>query len=554
MTDPDAAAKRSTAAADALAFGLIVLSAFAFALIRVQSVNLPWHLATARLAEATGHWPAVNTFSYTFPDHPVFQQYPAFQATLWRIFGAAGWGGLSVLTGVGWTLVLLLFIRWGGPWRAGMALHPFWMLGLYALQRRMVLRPDLFSMFALGLELVLLDAYARGKRRAIWGVPLVHLLWANSHQLFPLSLVVQGLFVAHLFAQRWPRLRESNEPPPPIGPAIAALLVSVALCFATPLGFAILQAPARTAKSLAVFREHVAEFRRVWTMPLELGLTVLTGLPALWGLWRSRRAPSVFDLGLWLLSLALVVSAVRGLMFFGIISVGVFQRSVARCRRAGVDLLPGVGPPTRRALGILGFALSAILCANVVYHRWVTPPFTLGGTQPGLGRSIGGWSEAATAFLRENPPPGRMLNIQNYLGDNVIFWVPGMPVFVDSRLESYPVEFLRDVIAAEEDDAVLASLVSRFHATWAFLDHTRNAPRARIVSLLRAGWRAVYLDSAYIVLVLPSPATRDYLLEHAIDPARAEPRDVVDAPAAIRQEQLEAVAKLRAAVAQLPAP
>ena len=57
-----------------------MIAAVAFAVIRVQPVNLPWHLATARLAEATGHWPSVNTFSYTFPEHPVYQQYPAFQA------------------------------------------------------------------------------------------------------------------------------------------------------------------------------------------------------------------------------------------------------------------------------------------------------------------------------------------------------------------------------------------------------------------------------------------------------------------------------------------
>ena len=74
-------------------WALIIVAGIALALIRVMAVNLPWHLATARLAQETGHWPAVNTFSYTFPDYPVYQQYPAFQATMWAIFRAAGWGG-----------------------------------------------------------------------------------------------------------------------------------------------------------------------------------------------------------------------------------------------------------------------------------------------------------------------------------------------------------------------------------------------------------------------------------------------------------------------------
>ena len=81
---------------------LIIIAGVALALMRVMAVNLPWHLATARLAQETGHWPAVNTFSYTFPDYPVYQQYPAFQATMWAIFRVAGWDGLSAATAVGW--------------------------------------------------------------------------------------------------------------------------------------------------------------------------------------------------------------------------------------------------------------------------------------------------------------------------------------------------------------------------------------------------------------------------------------------------------------------
>ena len=42
-----------------------------------------------------------------------------------------------------------------------------------------------------------------------------------------------------------------------------------------------------------------------------------------------------------------------------------------------------------------------------------------------------------------------------------IFWLPGMPVFVDSRLESYPPEFLRAVLAAQDDDAALDRLIDR---------------------------------------------------------------------------------------------
>jgi hypothetical protein len=532
---------------DWLAAALVVLTALAFALIRVQAVNLPWHLATARLAHETGHWPARNTFSYTFPDHPVFQQYPVFQGALLAILRLGGWGALSVVTGVGWTLVLLLFVRWAGPWRAGAVLHAFWMLALYALWRRMMLRPDLFSMLALGLELVSLDAYARGRRAAIAGVPIAHWLWANSHQLFPLSLVVQGLFVLHLLLLRT-RFFKRDAPPPGLTPVLAALALSVALTFATPLGVEILWAPFRTAKSLALFRDNVAEFQRVWTMPLELGLALLTGLPAAWALWRARRLVDPFDVFMWLLSLALVVAAVRGLMFFGVISIAVFERAAGRCRAAGVPFVPGLGEPVRRGLAAVGFALTLLLAGNTIYHRWVHAPLTLGGTQPGFGRSVGGWGEAMTAFLRATPPPGHMMNVGAGAGDLVILDAPGLPVFVDSRLESYPIEFLRAVIASDRDDAALGALIERFDVQWILAEHFRDPIRARVVHLLGAGWAPVYVDSDYVVLVRDTPTNASYLVAHRLDLLRAEPADLVAAPLPLRAQQRGRFARLMGAL------
>ena len=122
-----------------------------------------------------------------------------------------------------------------------------------------------------------------------------------------------------------------------------ASAASVALTFATPLGLRIVLAPLRTTQSLALFRANIDEFHPVWTMPYELTLALATGMPAAWALWRTRRSTSLFDLGVWLMSLALLISAVRGLMFFGVVSVAVFQRCVLRAHAAASSLLPPLG-------------------------------------------------------------------------------------------------------------------------------------------------------------------------------------------------------------------
>jgi hypothetical protein len=123
--------------------------------------------------------------------------------------------------------------------------------------------------------------------------------------------------------------------------------------------------------------------------------------------------------------------------------------------------------------------------------------------------------------------------------------VPGIPVFVDSRLESYPPEFLGAVISAESSDAVLGQLIARYDAQWLFLTHARPAIRDRVVNLVHAGWRPVYVDSANIILVRPTtPATDAYVNAHGIDLRHAQPADLLAEPPEIRKQQEASFAEL----------
>jgi hypothetical protein len=219
-----------------------------------------------------------------------------------------------------------------------------------------------------------------------------------------------------------------------------------------------------------------------------------------------------------------------------------------RTHAAGGTMLPPLAAVTRRFLGVLGLTFTVMATSAAVYYRWVRPPLSLGGTQPGFGRCIGDWAESATDFIRGAPPPGRMLNLGMGLGDDVVFWVPGLPVFVDSRLESYPPEFLAAVIAAESSDAKLQQLIDRYDAQWVFLHHARPVLRDRVVGLVRAGWQAVHVDSTTIILVRPTPATEAYRRAHAIDLRQARPADLVSEPAQIRKEQETKFAALIAAL------
>ena len=119
---------RASSVADAIAAALVVVSSRRSRSFASSASTSPGTSPRSGSRSALGHWPTRNTFSYTFPDHPLFQQYPVFQATLGAVYRRAGWEGLSALGAAGWAAVYLLFVRWAGRARLAIALHLPWTL------------------------------------------------------------------------------------------------------------------------------------------------------------------------------------------------------------------------------------------------------------------------------------------------------------------------------------------------------------------------------------------------------------------------------------------
>jgi hypothetical protein len=485
---------------DWLGWLLIAAALPALGVVKINPVDVPWHLATARLAEATGHWPVRNTFSWTYPDHVLYQQYPVFQTILWQVWKGAGWPGLSLLLAVAWTGVLALFVCWAGGLRRAVPFHLAWALVAFSLQTRTSLRPDALSLTLLPLLLLILDGYRR-RRALIALVPLVHWVWVNGHQLFVLSFAVQGLFLASLLlARRGGAGVERTDAP--IVPVLLALAASAALSFLSPLGTAVTGVFAHTTGSVAHHHGQVQELARLWSDPTWLVIALASALPTALALVRSRRVWQPFEVGLWLLTLAMALVAIRGLVYFTLVNGAVLQRTLLR------QPMRVERPFLRRVLRAEALALTAVLMTAIVFHRWIRPSRQLGGVQAGLGRSEGDWPDASVAAVKAAPPPGPMMNIPWSFANALIWDWPEQPVFVDPRFEAYPRPFLVQSMAALVDDGALDAQVARHRPGWIFAQHCTAAFRARIAHLAARGWRVTHADVQAVVLVPASPGPR----------------------------------------------
>lgn len=528
-----------------LALSAAFVALVALALTRVGMTDTPYHLATARWAQETGRWPATNTFSYTFPDFPLYQQYPLYQTILLRVYEALGWEGLSLLHFAAFLTIFLLWLAWMGGVRWAAVLSLPTMLLLLGLRERMVLRPDILTLTYFAVVLLLVDRARRTDVRWVYALPVVQLLWANSHQMFWLGLAIQGAFLVHLvvvraLGGRFGIADEDRAIPP--RPVLYALALSVGVSFLTPLGLRVVEVPLHTMGSLYFHREHVEEFRPFYESPQAAWLVAASAFLAVAAAYLGRMRLQPFEWMIWGASAVMVAGAIRGAPFFIAVSIGIFARELRKSASAAfAGAAAQGGDRCMFAPRMAAAAVAVFLASHVLWHRWAAPSRILGGSQFGVGKTLGEWPDEATAFLKSNPPPGAMLNLGWYIGNAVVFELfPKHRVFVDPRFEAYPRQFLLEAVAAETDPIALDRLIDHYDPSWIVGELRIPGVRQQMARLLALGeWEPVFFDAVCAVLVRKRAETALYLKLHRVRPERVAPRGLLtDQPDLLAQQQI----------------
>jgi hypothetical protein len=528
-------------------FACLFVALIAVSLIRIDMTDTPWHLATAKYAFAEGTFLTRNHFSYTYPDYPIFQQYPVYQILLYLIFEAFGWKGLSIFHCAAWVVIYLLWLKWAKPTsRQTTALSLAWLLGLLGFQRRMILRPDIISLFLLLLMLLVFDSYRKGKTYAAVAIVVIQFFFVNSHQLFPIGIGFQIVFLAHLFLVKNFGGRygiAEVDATVPLLPLLLALGSSISACFLSPLGTNIVDVVSHTIGSLRHHKDHVLEFKPFFSDSYSLLLAIFSTCLGAVGVYRNRKVWQPFEVGLWILAAFILSAAIRGIAFYTMICVGLFGRSFTGVQFAGKEI-QGKDQSGEIILRTFCSLLTLAIIVGIFYIKWVVPTRVLGGTQPGIGLAHGVWPYETIKFLKNHPPTGEMINLTWYSGNPLILELfPRHRVFVDPRFESYPRDFLLKAIEAGNSRQVLEELISEFQPDWMVLEIGRGSICKLAAELIKENaWVLVHADTVLLTLVRNLPKNDSYIAAHRLDPKDIAPQDFLDS-----ETDLKALQALRMA-------
>ena len=410
-----------------------------------------------------------ETFSHTqaggyWPNHEWLSQF-----IFYRLYEA---GGLPLLTAFAAALVTLSWwIVWQlTPGRATVKLV-LSAVAMTAFAREWSLRPQVFTLFFLAVTAFCL---VRGR---YWVLPIVFAAWANLHGgvTLGIGLMMSAAFVAVLSERRV------------LIPAVVWTVVCAALTGLTPLGYSLWtevpaslsrlddygviewRAPSLTDPSLAPF----------WLLVGLFAVLIIVHKP--WNVMRSGRDTIVLLWAVAFLPIALSASRnIPALLIVLVPAIGTLRalqpaRPAARARRERPML----------NLGIVGAsATAALLAVAVAWNREI----------PRLQ-----WNPLpAGAIAAVESCPGRIYNRYDE-GGYLIWFTRGQRVFIDSRQDPYPREFVREHLRVEASGD-FEETFRRYDIRCAFLPVQSTVAQ----QLMARQWNAGYRDPTWVVLTEPN--------------------------------------------------
>ncbi len=458
-----------------------------------------WHLKVGELIVTTGEIPTTDPFSLTQAGTPytfwVFWLVDSAFYVLYRLGGPALiiFAHALAIT-AGYALVTWLAHARSGTWRSA-AFAAFFAAALGLNDWNV--RPQAIGFPLAAAMLWAIHAYRRRPRRALWLVfPTCQWIWANSHGAFPIGLVLIGLWLADA---GWRALRERPDTVAAAwarvqGPAVALALAGGA-CLLTPKGPRIVTYLLNMAGDPRI-RTLIPEWAPPTWATLSgklffLALALSTGVLAL-----SWKKVSARDVLTFVAFGVLALRTSRGIVWFGLVMAPILADHGTRLgRRLGQRI--GLTPSHNRGIPALNTALlGVLLLAAVGTLPWFKAALPLPPPKAGLLSSE--TPVKATAYLLDTAPPGPLFHDLAF--GSYLIWAatPEYRVFVDTRIELYPLEVWRDYVTISAAEGDWEARLAAYEVRTLMLS---RQTQGRLVEAAGASerWTEVYADETAVL-------------------------------------------------------
>ncbi len=247
----------------AMLASLLVATVACYARLFIVDPDLWWHVKVGETILATRHWPTEDIYSFTVLRQPWLAYEWLGDLVLAAGYHLAGVRGLEVLMILlGSAVMLALYglatVRSGNSKVGFVTSVVLFLLASVSF----TLRPQMLGYLFLILTLIALERFRQGKMGALWFLPLLMLLWVNTHGSWIIGLGtifvywMSGLVefeIGSLNAKRWTDTERRG--------ISFAFLLCLAMLPITPYGARVAASPVEFALSLPLNVKYITEWQ-----------------------------------------------------------------------------------------------------------------------------------------------------------------------------------------------------------------------------------------------------------------------------------------------------
>lgn len=478
---------------------LLLTSVFLLALNAIEDPDIWLHLSFGRLIWDLKGFPATEPFLYTMQGQPFSYSSWLFGLIYYVAYHAFNIYGIILLKAVTVTTAFYILLRDSlrpvyNPVVAVLATSLVVIMARY----RFVERPDTFMMVFLAFSIFSLNAFVYNDKKYLYALPVVHMLWANSHSSINLMFVPFIAFIAGGFLQRSLAAKSGHFTDGPSASQLKTItLVFMASFAASLVSPYFIRQYFFGAQFLASdwYKQEIAELRPPTWAAMKWPFIMAPAVAL--SFFLNRKRISLIHLLLVAPFLILSFTAVRFAFVLCIVAGPIVARNVAGylAGSAWRDAF------SSKKLVFAGAAVWIVLSTALVFAR--VKPFNDAHHLPlqnfGFGINYDFYPEYALRYMDERNITGRILN--PFKWGQYISWrdYPKREAFVDGR--GY---LTADLLEAVSDDLYDAGELDKLYSAYGFqsllIEYPAVGDASEVDAVLKQrGWALVYWDDTSLL-------------------------------------------------------
>lgn len=474
---------------------ITLLAVFAMAARVSVDTDTWWHLRAGQWIVENRSIPQVDPFSYTRAGESWL--YPGWlvEVPMFWLFQTGGPGFLNLWT-TGMVTLAFLFIWYtlsGGSFLRAFAI----ILAATVSAVYWAARPYLVTFLMAAIYLWIFESYRWKNIDHLWWLPVLMLVWVNSHGGFVVGFLLWGIYAAYALIQwlaaRLGQIDNNDRSPGNFKRLLLIGFIMLIVVFINPSGAAMYVYAFKTV-GISALQDYIQE----WQSP---NFHLLHVQPFAWLLLLTFGAVGASRKRLALTDFLLL----SGFAFMGLLA----GRNVALFALAAPIVLTRHTAPLLSALGrkfnYRGIAATGAAKENTRYLNWVLLLLvTLAVVIKSLSVMPESVNEAAfrqglpieaVEYLRKTKPQGRLFNTYNW-GSYLLWALPDYPVFIDGRTDLYSDEVVGDWLQVMRAESGWQDILSNYDVNLILIEN--GAMLDRILET-DPSWVLIYEDILAVI-------------------------------------------------------